>query len=210
MVIWKKKKKETVALQPEGNAASPNHSTDGEYGIKTFANPSNATIDIVFFHGLTGNRESTWAEHKADGKVWPRDMLPPAIPISRIMTFGYDADVVRLIDSSSTNTIRDHGKALATDLCRKRLLDGSYIVSEGWSVSRLALLVSRGAAEPWMNALLDSTFGTIFLGTPHTGSNLADWASILTKFSSILRPTNKSIVNVLQPGSEMLANLQQE
>ncbi|KAL8848232.1 MAG: hypothetical protein Q9221_006750 [Calogaya cf. arnoldii] len=153
---------------------------------------------IVFVHGLTGNRESTWAEQKEDGKVWPRELLPPDMSRSRIMTFGYDADVVRLIDSSSTNTIRDHGKALATDLCRKRLLDGS------------ALLVSRGAAEPWMNALLDSTAGIIFLGTPHTGSNLADWASILTKVSSIVRPTNKSIVNVLQPGSEMLANLQQE
>lgn len=73
-----------------------------------------------------------------------------------------------------------------------------------------ALLVSRGAAEPWMNALLESTAGIIFLGTPHTGSNIADWASILTKFSGIVRPTNKPIVSVLQPGSEMLANLQQE
>lgn len=51
-------------------------------------------------------------------------MLPLDIPTSRIMTFGYDADVVRLIHSSSANTIRDHGKALATDLCRMRLLDG--------------------------------------------------------------------------------------
>ncbi|KAL8993023.1 MAG: hypothetical protein Q9169_006653 [Polycauliona sp. 2 TL-2023] len=115
------------------------------------------------------------------------------------MTFGYDADVVRFIDVSSTNTIRDHGKALATELSRKRLLDGS-----------VGVLVGHKAAEPWMNALLDSTAGIIFLGTPHTGSNLADWASILTKFSSIARPTNKNIVSVLEPGSEMLANLQQE
>lgn len=61
-----------------------------------------------------------------------------------------------------------------------------------------------------MNALLESTAGIIFLGTPHTGSNLADWASILTNLSWIVRPTNKDIVNVLKPGSEMLANLQQE
>ncbi|KAI4087438.1 MAG: hypothetical protein LQ344_006774 [Seirophora lacunosa] len=73
-----------------------------------------------------------------------------------------------------------------------------------------ALLVSRGAAESWMNALLESTAGIAFLGTPHSGSNLADWASILAKFSGLVRPTNKAIVSVLQPGSEMLANLQQE
>lgn len=61
-----------------------------------------------------------------------------------------------------------------------------------------------------MNALLESTAAIAFLGTPHTGSNLAEWASILTRLSGIVRPTNKSIVSVLQPGSEMLANLQQE
>lgn len=61
-----------------------------------------------------------------------------------------------------------------------------------------------------MNALLESTAGIVFLGTPHTGSNLADWARILTRFSSIVRSTNKSIVSFLKPGSEMLANLQQE
>ncbi|KAL8957184.1 MAG: hypothetical protein Q9193_005479 [Seirophora villosa] len=73
-----------------------------------------------------------------------------------------------------------------------------------------ALLVSRGAAESWMNDLLESTAGIAFLGTPHSGSNLADWASILAKLSGLVRPTNKAIVSVLQPGSEMLANLQQE
>ena len=61
-----------------------------------------------------------------------------------------------------------------------------------------------------MNALLESTAAIAFLGTPHTGSDLADRARILTRLSSVVRPTNKALVNVLQPGSEMLANLQQE
>ena len=48
------------------------------------------------------------------------------------------------------------------------------------------------------------------MSTPHAGSNLADWASILTNISSLARPTNVSLVSVLRPGSEMLASLQQE
>lgn len=82
---------------------------------------------VVLVHGLTGNRESTWTEHE-HGTTWPRDKLPSDLPTARIMTFGYDADVVHLIDVSSQNTIRDHGKALATDLGRKRLLDGTVSV----------------------------------------------------------------------------------
>ena len=46
------------------------------------------------------------------------------MPRARILTFGYDADIVRVIDAASSNTIRDHGKALATELSRKSVLDG--------------------------------------------------------------------------------------
>ena len=48
------------------------------------------------------------------------------------------------------------------------------------------------------------------MGTPHYGSNKADWFSPITRFSNLLRKTNREIVAVLEPGSEMLANLQQE
>jgi hypothetical protein len=48
------------------------------------------------------------------------------------------------------------------------------------------------------------------MGTPHLGSRKAEWAHPLTQLTSLLRKTNKEIVAVLEPGSEMLANLQQE
>lgn len=73
-----------------------------------------------------------------------------------------------------------------------------------------ALIISRGAAEKHLNVILESTIAIAFMGTPHAGSSLADWAKILTGLSSVLRRTNKEIVNVLTPGSEVLANLQQE
>jgi hypothetical protein len=48
------------------------------------------------------------------------------------------------------------------------------------------------------------------MGTPHLGSRQAERAQPITHLSNLLRKTNKEIVAVLEPGSEMLANLQQE
>jgi hypothetical protein len=48
------------------------------------------------------------------------------------------------------------------------------------------------------------------MGTPHHGSDKASWTVVLRNISSAIRTTNKDLLRVLEPGSEMLANLQQE
>jgi protein SERAC1 len=48
------------------------------------------------------------------------------------------------------------------------------------------------------------------MGTPHAGADLATWASILTNIAKIARHANKDILEVLKPGSQVLAGLQQE
>lgn len=61
-----------------------------------------------------------------------------------------------------------------------------------------------------MKAIFQSTCGIMFMGTPHHGSDKAKLGSILTRLSSIVRPTNRPLVGVLDPGSEILASLQQQ
>jgi hypothetical protein len=74
----------------------------------------------VLVHGLTGNRENTWTEKK--GKIlWAERLLPTDLPQARIFTFGYDADVVRVLKTTSSNIVRDHGKALANDVAIRRM-----------------------------------------------------------------------------------------
>ena len=73
-----------------------------------------------------------------------------------------------------------------------------------------AILISRGAPQPYLQCVLEYTRGIAFMGTPHAGSDLTKWGSILTSISTLLKATNREIVEVLKPGSEVLANLQQE
>ena len=74
---------------------------------------------LVFVHGLGGHRYNTWSKN---GVFWPRDLLIRDVRNVRIITFGYDSDVVRLLGQVSRNQIHDHARTLIADLgrCRKK------------------------------------------------------------------------------------------
>ncbi|KAF1844989.1 uncharacterized protein K460DRAFT_354850 [Cucurbitaria berberidis CBS 394.84] len=218
MPVWdvfnRKKSRKVQDEEPIEQTKQP-FSTAGDYGLKELAEGDQAILDIVFVHGLTGNRETTWTYNKT--LFWPRDLLAQELPNVRILTFGYDADIVGVLNTAGSNTIRDHGKSLAQDLSMRRVRtqtnDRPIIFvahSLGGLVVEQALLIARGTSQPHVKSLLPSTVGIAFMGTPHLGSNKADWASPITRLSNLLRKTNQEIVAVLKPGSEMLANLQQE
>ena len=48
------------------------------------------------------------------------------------------------------------------------------------------------------------------MGIPHLGSSKTDLLSPLTRLSSLVRKTNREIVHLLEPGSAVLATLQQD
>jgi len=73
-----------------------------------------------------------------------------------------------------------------------------------------ALLISRGSSQSHVKSLLPSMKAIAFMRTPHFGSAKANSARPLTKLANLLRKTNMEIVAVLEYGSEMLANLQQD
>ena len=80
---------------------------------------------IVFVHGLTGKRTKTWL---ADGATlpWPKEMLSQKIPEARIVTYGYDADVVHFIKQAGQNTVHEHARNLAGDLTDLRHRTDSF------------------------------------------------------------------------------------
>ncbi|KAF8233511.1 hypothetical protein L208DRAFT_1266288, partial [Tricholoma matsutake] len=57
---------------------------------------------IVLVHGLRGHRTKTWTK---DNVCWPRDLLSKEETLShiRVLTFGYDANVISLTTPASLN-----------------------------------------------------------------------------------------------------------
>ena len=114
------------------------YSTEGDYGLRTLCEPDEAYVEyvtlyryhfgtklschfsVVFVHGLTGNRETTWT-HKQTKTFWPQTLLGRDLANARILTFGYDADIIGVLKTAGSNTLRDHGKSLANDLALRRM-----------------------------------------------------------------------------------------
>lgn len=74
-------------------------------------------LDIVFVHGLGGTSRLSWSKNKDLAKFWPSTFLPlePDICLARILTFGYDANLVR--DSSNkSSSVLDFARELLFEL----------------------------------------------------------------------------------------------
>ncbi|KAI4264892.1 MAG: hypothetical protein L6R42_000006 [Xanthoria sp. 1 TBL-2021] len=183
------------------------------YGVKVLHNGgSRACVDIVFVHGLTGNAYSTWL-HKETRTHWPSELLRQDIPNSRILSFGYDADVVHMFGGgqASNNRLSNHAESLVGKLVRERERSETetrkiiFVAhSLGGLVTEQALTHSKNSAEQHLNQVERHTIGIVFLGVPHCGSDLEAWATVGRRMASILRRTNKDILGVLDPDSEML------
>ena len=218
-----------LSAQPSQTTISPTATTtktqtspasigEGQnYGVKVlYDGGMDVRVDIVFVHGLTGNAYDTWL-HKDTMVHWPRDLVKQDIPDVRILSFGYDADIVNFWNPSSNSRLSNHAENMVGDLVRKRertetetrkILFVAH--SLGGLVTERALSHSRTVFEKNLNQIERCTVGIVFLGVPQCGADLASWASIGTQMVRILKQANKDIVEVLKPKSEMLRMVQND
>ncbi|KAB8077500.1 hypothetical protein BDV29DRAFT_56132 [Aspergillus leporis] len=144
-------------------------------GVEVLHDCANATVDICFIHGLTGDRITTWtAQGQSD--PWPKTLLPSQLTTARILTYGYDAYVVRGSVAGS-NRLIDHATNLLNDLTTDRDLHDAasrpiiFIAhSLGGLVCKMAILRSRNDPEAHLQNVFNCTKAVIFIGTPHKGS----------------------------------------
>jgi pimeloyl-ACP methyl ester carboxylesterase len=169
--------------------------------------------DIIFIHGLTGDSHDTWVSNT--GVYWPTQLLAKDLPNCRIMTFGYDADVVKLLGPVSQNRVRDHAADLIGDLASIRGPDNTtstpiiFVVhSLGGLVAKKALCLSEQAISAHEQQLHSCTVGLAFLGTPHRGSGLAPFAAGVAQIlKAAQKRVNTEILSLLQRDSEVLADV---
>ncbi|KAH8893361.1 hypothetical protein GQ53DRAFT_684995, partial [Thozetella sp. PMI_491] len=181
-------------------------------GIKLWHDCPDATIDICFVHGLTGDRERTWTA-PGQSAPWPTTLLPPRLSKARIFTYGYDAYVART-SVASTNRLIDHATNLLADLTADRTSNASsrplvFVAhSLGGLVCKEALLLSRNNPEPHLRGIFDCTKCIVFMGTPHKGDWMAHWARIPASAIGLVTSANKSLLEILETDNQLLEDIQ--
>jgi hypothetical protein len=90
--------------------------------------------------------------------------------------------------------------------------------SLGGLVVKRTLVYCRGLRHPHQEHLRKiyvSTYGILFLGTPHSGSGVAKWAGMLQSISSVLLPkkifdSSPHLLQALKPDNETLVSINRD
>ncbi|ORY55944.1 uncharacterized protein BCR38DRAFT_317636, partial [Pseudomassariella vexata] len=183
-----------------------------------------AKVDIVLVHGLNGEPQKTWTAK--NGVFWPTDLLPESLKSARanVLVYGYNADVYskKHGGNPSDNFIYMHAQTLVTSLTHYRkdeLSSRNPIIwvchSLGGILVKRALLYSndlRASQHEDYRQIYVSTYGLIFLGTPHTGSDMGAWATMLQAMSDAVVPkafwqSEPVLLKTLKKDNETLQNI---
>jgi len=196
---------------------------DQQTGLFEVYRGEEPTVDIVAIHGLNGHPFRSWTTDQTE-KCWLKDngLLPSNLKQARILTFGYNAAVTAFLGKTSSDRILQHAQTLIAELVADRELEdaaqrpiifvchslGGIIVKRAlaYSSSRTSKLVQH------LHSIFVSTYGILFLGTPHNGSSKAGLASIGSRMISALAPsrvidTESQLADALYQGSEVLQNI---
>ncbi|KAJ2901824.1 Protein SERAC1 [Zalerion maritima] len=188
-----------------------------------------AEVDIVLVHGLNGEPERTWTSSKT-GVFWPIDLLPETLKDkpANILVYGYNADVYTSVLSTRHNTstssdfILGHAQTLVNTLAIYRKSERTsrnpiiwVAHSLGGILVKRALLYSNDVTadkHDYLRSIYVSTYGIIFLGTPHQGSQIANWGRMLQAMAEVAMPkklyhSESVLLKTLKKDSETLQNI---
>jgi hypothetical protein len=160
--------------------------------------------------GLFRKKRPKWEEKRIKRSVyWPADLLPDDRYDIRVMTYGYDSHVTKFFNGAANQTsISGHGRSFLNSLAAQRLTCPRRPLifvahSLGGLVVKEALRRSRDERhQVHLQDVYQSTYATIFLGTPHRGSADAGWGEVLRRIASAAQfDTARPILADLDPSS---------
>lgn len=155
---------------------------------------SNRSLDIVFVHGLGGDARSTWQFENAAKNFWPQ-WLSEDFADAGVWTLGYAADVSKWKEESMP--LADRGNAILEQLSSEGLGDRNLTFithSMGGIVVKQFLRHAESFGVRRWEAIANQTRGIAFIATPHSGANLANFAS----YVSFLLRTNEHVEELKQ------------
>ncbi|KAF5718866.1 eukaryotic translation initiation factor 3 subunit [Fusarium mundagurra] len=172
-------------------------------------------VDIVAVHGLDGHWAKSW--RAKNGVFWLQDLLPSTFPCARVYSFSHDSRT-RWSDKPLTFDITDHASELIAELVEARLSTNTEKVpilfighSLGGLIIKSALTQSymaRAGHLERQKSIQLSTYGILYLGTPHQGSEGVPIGQVVTKVLSAVTHTNPKLLDQIAPKSEWLLDLQ--
>ncbi|KAI9762272.1 MAG: hypothetical protein M1835_008046, partial [Candelina submexicana] len=169
---------------------------------------------IVAVHGLEEDYVTAWVDPRTH-RLWLRDLLPQCIPYARILTYGYSTGGLPSWEGSSERILQ-HAQTLVAELeadrftanaVRKPLIFichgiGGILVKKAlaYSSSRVAKNVAH------LYSIFVSTYGLLFLGTPHEGIERTSWSADAQR-NAETTGTPDALLGAIARGSETLQNI---
>ncbi|SPJ79156.1 uncharacterized protein FTOL_07547 [Fusarium torulosum] len=193
--------------------------SESRYGVvqlypsaeKPFPEEKQLVLDVVLVHGLNGHAQRSFTDSKTQ-IYWPRDLLPSQVPNARVLTFGYNANSEK---SSIGKDIFDISLQLINNLKdfrreeNEKSRDVLFIChSLGGIIVKKAILLHL-ADEP-ARAVQRSIVGVFFMGTPHSGSSIAGFGSVIAKITSSFIDAPRSLIRLLKTDSSTLYDISRD
>lgn len=144
------------------------------HGISGTSNPARVG-DVLFIHGLDGDAFSTWRPSQKPDAVWP-NWLGSDLPQIGVWSLDYDAASIAWrgtampLSDRATNVLAIMD---TYDFGSRPLVVIAH--SLGGLLFKQILRNALDFGRPEWKRIAENTVGIIFLATPHSGSNIANW-----------------------------------
>lgn len=191
------------------------------WGLKLLhQNPAESTlhsssVDIIAVHGLGGHQTETWTD-STTGIIWLTDLLPFTILTARVLSFGYEANAATFFGDGSADRIQQHAHTLVAELEAVRALSDAterpiIFVCHGLGGILVKKALAHSATQTSKNvdhrySIYISTYGILFMGTPHSGIENATWQAIAQE-ARTRGGVPSDMLKALTKNSETLQNI---